>query len=80
MPGVGISGINNNGMPNRISMNVTVPKQAQGASFGEKVNAGLQAAGSALASGASLMIECRCAWPPRSGYACASRSRWQTVQ
>lgn len=36
------SGINtiNNGMPNRISMNVTVPKQTQGATFGEKVNAG----------------------------------------
>ena len=30
------------GMPNRISMNVTVPKQTQGATFGEKVNAGLQ--------------------------------------
>jgi hypothetical protein len=35
----------NNGMPNRISMNVTVPKQTQGATFGEKVNAGLHAAG-----------------------------------
>lgn len=35
-----------NGMPNRISMNVTVPKQTQGATFGEKVNAGLSAAGS----------------------------------
>ena len=36
------SGINtiNNSMPNRISMNVTVPKQTQGATFGEKVNAG----------------------------------------
>lgn len=36
------SGINtiNNGMPNRISMNVTVPKQTQGSTFGEKVNAG----------------------------------------
>ncbi len=34
------------GMPNRISMNVTVPKQTQGATFGEKVNRGLQAAGS----------------------------------
>ena len=32
---------NNNGMPNRISMNVTVPKQTQGSSFGEKVNAGI---------------------------------------
>lgn len=30
----------NNGMPNRISMNVTVPKQTQGATFGEKMNAG----------------------------------------
>lgn len=36
----------NGGMPNRISMNVTVPKQTQGATFGEKVNAGLHAAGS----------------------------------
>jgi hypothetical protein len=36
----GINGINNNGMPNRISMNVTVPKQTQGATFGEKVNSG----------------------------------------
>ena len=35
-------GINtvNNSMPNRISMNVIVPKQTQGATFGEKVNAG----------------------------------------
>lgn len=33
------------GMPNRISMNVTVPKQTQGATFGEKVNQGLQAPG-----------------------------------
>lgn len=30
----------NGGMPNRISMNVTVPKQTQGATFGEKVNSG----------------------------------------
>ncbi|HTG65725.1 MAG TPA: hypothetical protein VL859_05070 [Flavobacterium sp.] len=35
----GINGINNS-MPNRISMNVTVAKQTQGASFGEKVNSG----------------------------------------
>ncbi|MBF4471145.1 hypothetical protein [Flavobacterium sp. HJJ] len=35
-----INGINNSGMPNRISMNVTVAKQTQGASFGEKVNSG----------------------------------------
>jgi len=33
-------------MPNRISMNVTVPKQTQGATFGEKVQAGLSQAGS----------------------------------
>jgi len=82
----------NGGMPNRISMNVTVPKQTQGATFGEKVqsgfvdgncvvlfpnkqsfrvasgtvsqlnasetskvNAGLHAAGGALAQGASLV-------------------------
>jgi len=36
-----INGINNNGMPNRISMNVTVSKQTQGATFGEKVNSGI---------------------------------------
>jgi len=35
----------NGGMPNRISMNVTVPKQTQGATFGEKVNQGLQGPG-----------------------------------
>ena len=35
-----INGINN-GMPNRISMNITVAKQTQGATFGEKVNAGM---------------------------------------
>ena len=45
-----------NSMPNRISMNVTVPKQTQGATFGERVNAGLHAAGSALATGAGLRI------------------------
>jgi hypothetical protein len=37
----GVNGINNNGMPNRISMNVTVAKQTQGATFGEKVNSGI---------------------------------------
>jgi hypothetical protein len=57
--GSGINGING-GMPNRISMNVTVPKQTQGATFGEKVNAGLQAAGSAVAQGASLSILIEC--------------------
>ena len=41
--------------PNRISMNVTVPKQTQGATFGEKVNQGLHSAGGALAQGASLL-------------------------
>ena len=40
----------------RISMNVTVPKQTQGATFGEKVNAGLHAAGSALSQGASKAV------------------------
>lgn len=49
-----INGING-GMPNRISMNVTVPKQTQGATFGEKVNSGLAAAGSAIQQGASLL-------------------------
>lgn len=34
----------NGGMPNRISMNVTVPKQTQGATFGEKMNAGFATA------------------------------------
>lgn len=36
----GINNINPNSMPNRISMNVTVARQTQGATFGEKVNAG----------------------------------------
>lgn len=34
------------GSPARISTNMTVPKQTQGATFGEKVNQGLHAAGS----------------------------------
>lgn len=68
----GINGINS-GMPNRISMNVTVPKQTQGATFGEKVQSGLQSAGSAMASGVTLIIECgssACvvALPDGSGY------------
>lgn len=52
------AGINsiNNGMPNRISMNVTTPKQTQGATFGEKVNQGLHAAGSAISQGAARNI------------------------
>lgn len=53
----GIDGIDG-GMPNRISMNVTVAKQTPNTSFGEKVNAGLHAAGSALQQGASLTIAC----------------------
>lgn len=44
----------NGGMPNRISMNVTVPKQTQGATFGEMVNPGLRAAVSALSQGYSI--------------------------
>lgn len=44
----------NGGMPNRISMNVTVPKQTQGATFGEKVNAGLHAAGKTIGQETSL--------------------------
>jgi hypothetical protein len=39
----------NGGMPNRISMNVTVPKQTQGATFGEKVNQGMQGPGGNMA-------------------------------
>ncbi len=39
------------GMPNRISMNVTTPKQTQGATFGEKVNQGLQSTGSHIVAG-----------------------------
>lgn len=69
-----INGING-GMPNRISMNVTVPKQTQGATFGEKVNAGLHAAGSALAQGtaSTIVIECgraacAIAFPDGRGY------------
>ncbi len=47
----------NQGLPNRISMNVTVPKQTQGATFGEKVNAGLHAAGGMLSQGYSKSQE-----------------------
>lgn len=46
-------------MPNRISVNVTVPKQTQGATFGEKGNAGLQAAKpGAAGGGAAIVVEC----------------------
>lgn len=63
----------NGGMPNRISMNVTVPKQTQNTTFGEKVNAGLHAAGSAVSQGGSLTIacgpaECAVSLPDGSGY------------
>ena len=59
--------------PGRISTNVTVPKQTQGATFGEKVNQGLHASGGALSQGASTVgasvpggavISARCAKPP----------------
>lgn len=70
----GINGING-GMPSRISMNVTVPKQTQGATFGEKVNAGLHAAGSVVSQGASLSVVVECgesacavAFPGGDGY------------
>ena len=56
----GINGINGS-MPSRLSMNVTVARQTQGKTFGEKVNAGLHAAGSALSQGASasaINIDC----------------------
>jgi hypothetical protein len=52
----------NGGMPNRISMNVTVPKQTQGATFGEKVNAGLHAAGSAISQGVLVTISGNLWW------------------
>ncbi len=38
------SRLGNGGMPNRISMNMTVPKQTQGATFGERCAAGACAA------------------------------------
>jgi hypothetical protein len=50
----GINGING-GMPNRLSLTTTVAKQTQGATFGEKVNQGLHAAGSALGQAGSLL-------------------------
>lgn len=43
-----------NSMPSRMSMNFTTSKQTQGATFGEKVNAGLHAPGRALAQGGGL--------------------------
>jgi len=38
----------------KISMNVTTPRQTQGATFGEKVNAGLQSVGGSVANGATV--------------------------
>lgn len=56
--------------PGRLSTNATVGKQTQGATFGEKVNAGLHSAGGALAQGASSVagitggaVAGRCAKP-----------------
>ncbi len=42
-------------LPTRISMNVSIGKQSQGMTFGEKVNLGLQQAGQVLADGATLI-------------------------
>ncbi|HWS78279.1 MAG TPA: hypothetical protein VN205_07885 [Thermomonas sp.] len=83
----GINGING-GMPNRISMNVTVPKQTQGATFGEKVNAGLHAAGSAVAQGSTLTLVIECgqaacaiAFPDGNGYrADFARQRFEVLK
>lgn len=44
------------GMPNRISMNMTVARQTQGASFGERCQAGVCSAGSALAQGVDVTV------------------------
>lgn len=46
----------NSDIPNFVAMKVTVPKQTQGATFGEKVNAGLHAATSAIAQSAAVTI------------------------
>ena len=51
----------NGGMPNRISMNITVPKQTQGATFGEKVNAGK--INVTLVEGGCMVL-----FPPDAGY------------
>lgn len=40
--------------PGRYRIALTTPKQTQGATFGEKVNQGLHAAGSAVAQGAKI--------------------------
>ncbi len=46
-------------LPSRMSMNVTTPRQTQGATFGEKRGTGIQTAGSAVAQGA-MTIEIGC--------------------
>ena len=65
----------NNGMPSRISMNVTTQKQSQGSTFGEKVSTGLQSgAGARGAAGTSPLVvdcggeACVIAFPDGSGY------------
>lgn len=44
------------GMPNRISMNMTTPRQTQGATFGERCQAGICAAGSAISQGVYITV------------------------
>lgn len=66
----------NGSMPNRISMNITVPKQTQGATFGEKVNAGLQTAGKiniTLVKGGCVVL-----FPDNQGYRIFTRE--QTIR
>ncbi len=48
-----------NALPNRLSMNVTTPRQTQGKTFGEKLSTGMQSAGNAVAQGA-MAIEIGC--------------------
>lgn len=51
-----MAGINRiDSTPARISTNLTVGKQTNATSFGERVNAGLQTAGNVVASGAALI-------------------------
>ena len=51
------SGLPTNGkIPNQISMNMTVARQTQGASFGERCQAGVCSAGSALAQGVYVTV------------------------
>lgn len=76
LPAFALAANINGGMPNRISMNVTVPKQTQGATFGEKVQAGVHSAAGAVSGGVGLVVECgvnACvvALPDGSGYRAA---------